>query len=497
MKHLVVFIACFLCLSIASNGQAQLGLRSGNFAGINGWALNPSAHTSTPFNWEVNLLEGTLFLDNNYSYLENTSLIHLARNRKTLTFAFGPDFDKENPPPPGSILVDFFNNGRKRYGNAEVSVTGPSFYARIGEQHALGIFTRARAFASGRGIVDELSYYRYFSQPFFEPFEVTPFKMGMAAWGELGLNYLFQTATDNGKLGIGISARFLQAYEGIYLRNRTAFQLTKIPGDTLSGGLIQFDYGHTNSNLRPDNWRVTPNGAGAAIDIGATYIIGEENDYTWRLGFSILDIGRLQFNQNARLHRVSPNAESVIGFDDYNDFVLPQEFESMLSLFSEQTLGNPGASLVNDRFGMWLPAALSFQADRNLGSGLYLNAVLIQGIPMGGASLWRESLIALTPRLERRWMEFALPVSLYRGNRVQVGLAGRLGFLTLGTDRLGSIFSTANHGGADFYFALKIQPFRVQAPSSKDRDPRNGGGLRGQRAARAKVGNGGVKCYKF
>ncbi len=496
MKASVHLACALLFFSPAAQGQEQIGLRSGNFAGLNGWALNPSAHTSSPYNWEIGLLEGAFYFDNNYAFLRNTHLAELLRRRDDLNIVHGPDYDKETPPPPGSIMADYYEDGRKRYANGIAALGGPAFFVRLNEQHAIGMFTRARVFASGRGVANAFSYYRYFERPFFETFEVDPFKMSIAAWGELGLNYLFQTPVSNGKLGIGISARYLQGWEGIYLNNRSTFQLAKLPGDTLSGGPIQFEYAHTYSNLQPENRRVTPNGAGAALDIGLTWIIGEENDYDWRLGFSILDIGRLQFNRNARLHRVNTTDVSTIGFNDYDDFIMPQELEPMLELFSTQTLGTAPASEAGARFGVWLPGAISVQADRKLGGGFFLHALVVQGIPMGGAAMWRGGLAALTPRFESRWLELALPLSLHHGNRPQIGLSGRLGPLSLGTDRLGSIFTRSNLDGADFYFALKIQPFRIQANSS-DKDPRQSGGLRGLKAARVKAGNGSTKCYKF
>lgn len=465
------------------HAQEQIGLRTGNFAGINGWALNPSAHTSTPFNWEFNLVEGAFFFDNNYAFLSKTGLFHLASNRDNLAFAFGPDYDKETPPPTGSLVLDFYTDARKRYAQGLTSITGPSLYVRIGPQHAIGAFVRGRAFASARGLVNEFSYYDYFDRPFEVPFEVTPFAVNMATWSEWGLNYLFRTETATGTLGIGINARFLQAYEGVYLHNQSSFPLAKLPGDTLSGGPIEFEYGHTRSNLTTESPVIRPNGSGAAFDVGFTYIAGEETDYTWRIGVSILDIGRLQFNRNARFHRAAPDASSVVGFDNYNDFSFPDDLENLLVRFSEDVLGNPDASLTGDRFGMWLPAAVSVQLDRNLGAGFFLNAVVVQGIPMGGAAMWRGGLVSLTPRFEKRWIELAVPVSLYHGNRLQVGVAGRVGGLTVGSDRIGSVLGRSNWSGSDIYAALKIQPFKIQKNFKKSH--------------RGRGGNGEVKCYQF
>jgi hypothetical protein len=488
----------FLLLSgFSLQAQEQLGLRTGNFAGVNGWFLNPSSHTSTPFNWDINLAEGAFFFDNNYTFLQNTRLTDLAKKPSRLNFAFGPDFDKETPPPAGSIVQDFYDDGKRRYGAVAANLAGPAFYVRLGEQHAVGLFTRARFHASGFGVSSEISYYQYFNRPFFEPFETKPFKMALATWSELGINYLYQTPTANGKLGIGISARYLQGYEGIFFNNVNSINLAKLPGDSLAGTSVHFEYGHTNSNLSSDNRRPTRNGTGVAFDLGATWLIGDEADYTWRIGFSILDIGRLQFNNNARLHEVNVNAERIIGFDDYNDFAMPDQLEGLLEQFSVHTLGAGAASLKDNRFGMWLPGAVSLHVDRNLGQGFFLNGMVIQGVPLGRNRMARGSLVALTPRFESRWVEFAMPVSFYHGNRMQLGLAGRVGFLTLGTDRIGSIFTRSDFNGTDFYFALKIQPFRTQETSADGKDPRRSSGARNMRAARASVKGAGQKCYKF
>lgn len=497
MKSSRTFVFFLFLSGFSLQAQEQLGLRTGNFAGINGWFLNPSAHTSTPFNWDINLAEGLFFFDNNYTFLQNTRLTDLAKKPSQLNFAFGPDYDKETPPPAGSIVQDFYADGRRRYAAGTAGLVGPAFYVRLGEQHAVGLFTRARFHASGFGVSNPLSYYQYFDRPFYETFETKPFKMALATWGELGINYLYQTPTANGKMGIGISARYLQGYEGIFFNNVSTINLAKLPGDSLAGTPVHFEYGHTNSNLSPDNRRPVRNGSGVAFDIGATWLIGEETDYTWRIGFSILDIGRLQFNNNARLHEVKADTERIIGFEAYDDFQMPEQLEGMLELFSLQTLGTATASQKDNRFGIWLPGAVSLQVDRNLGRGFFLNAMTVLGVPLGRNRMARGNLVALTPRFESRWVEFAMPVSLYHGNRMQVGLAGRVGFLTLGTDRIGSMVTRSDFNGTDFYFALKIQPFRKQTASADGKDPRRGSGARNMRAARAPVKNGEPKCYKF
>lgn len=481
---LVTTLSLTLLLSICHlHAQEQTGLRTGNFAGINGWTLNPSSHTTTPFNWELNLLESAFSFDNNYAFLTNTGLAHLLANRNQAEFVFGPDYDKETPPPAGSIVLDFYTDARKRYAQGLAAVMGPGLYVRVGQKHALGAFVRGRTFASAHGLVNAFSYYDYYNRPFEVPFNVKPFSINMAAWNEWGLNYLFRTETATGTLGIGVSARLLQGYEGIYLNSKKNFPLAKLPGDTLSGGPIEFEYAHTRTNLSGNDIALSPNGGGAAFDIGLTYVVGEGADYSWRFGFSILDVGQLQFKRNARLHRAAPGTTSLVGFDQYDDFVMPRDYENMLSRFGQDVLGNSDAPLVGDRFSMWLPAAVSIQIDRHFGSGFYLNAVFVQGIPMGDAAMWRGGLLSLTPRFEKRWIELALPVSLFHGNRFQVGVAGRIGGLTVGSDRIAGILAGSKWSGADVYMALKIQPF-------KSRNTDTASSLK-------KKGNGDVRCYRF
>ena len=112
---------------------------------------------------------------------------------------------------------------------------------------------------------------------------------------------------------------------------------------------------------------------------------------------------------------------------------------------------------------------------------VYINATLVQRIPIGDISVERGNLFALTPRYESRWISAFLPVSVYNWQQVQVGTAVRLAFLTFGTENIGSFLGSKSLTGADFYAAIKINPFQMGW--------KNGGG--GNRKSKS------VKCYEF
>lgn len=446
------------CHSVFS--QEQLGIRLDNYSGINATVLNPAASASCPFTWDINLVEGAQFISNNYVYLTPVRLNDLLHDPENMEFAFGPDYDPEKPLPQGTMMVDFFTNNRPKYANIMTSIMGPSFYVRLNEQHTLGLLTRARFLGSANTVTSNLAYYQYDGRPFFQDFTVNPFHMGMMAWSEVALNYSYTMPLDNGNLSIGATAKWLQGYEAIYLHNATAFTMSKLPGDSLAGSPIDFSFGFTDGNLYADPVKPQRNGNGWGLDLGVVFTQGDESGYNWKFSAALLDIGLISFKRHAQQHHVLTNTSVEIDTKGYNQFDGKEDLEGAIQLFSDQLLLDSAASLQGSQFGMWLPSALSVQADRRLLPSIYLNAALVQGFPLGKAVVQRGSLLALTPRYETRWWGASLPVSFYNWQHLRVGLALRLAFFTIGTDHLGSIVQQKDFYGTDVYFAIKINPFQ-------------------------------------
>ena len=65
-----------------------------------------------------------------------------------------------------------------------------------------------------------------------------------------------------------------------------------------------------------------------------------------------------------------------------------------------------------------------------------------------------------------------------------VGASVRLGFITIGSENLGSIFKKSDFTGSDIYFALKVNPFNIDFGG---RAIRSGSKNRGKKS----------KCYRF
>jgi hypothetical protein len=482
MKYCTAVLIAF-CLFTKLSAQEQLGLRLETYAGVSSLSINPTGNLHNPLKWDINLAGGGFFFENNYASLRETSLSRLLRHRSDAEFLAAGDV--EGPVSENTFIVDFFNDGAKRFVSANGFVAGPSVALRIGGNHSVGIFTNLRSAAGSFNIPNAFSYYKYDARPFHEMFEVPKLRGALLNWSEIGLNYALKIPTTNGSVNLGINLKYLQGYEAGYLESRTNYQHTKLPGNAVEIGLPDSRYGFAAKDFSsPFAGR---NGRGLGADLGFTWVADEwDEGYRLKLGASLLDIGRIKFSKNAEAHLFQLDTSITLRMDDYEQYGLPDGLPALVHAFSENNLGDANASLVAHEFRMALPAALSLQADYCLSEKLYLNALFTQRLPTISEGPRRGNLLAVTPRVQHRWYSVSMPVSVYNWSRFHIGLAARLGWLVIGSDDVAGIFSNENYTGADFYFAIKLNPFDLGG---------NGGGrLGGQRhfGDRRKV-----KCYHF
>lgn len=499
MNRLILVLATIFLTNAFSWAQEQLGMRTSNYAGANGLTLNPASSLTNPFSWDVNLLEFGQFFDNNYLFVENFRLLD-APNLPALG-ALRPDLKKGDlPTPTDRFVIDFYrSNGSSFRGDVLTSAMGPALMLRLGDYTTVGFFTRARAAFNARDVPSVLGYYEYNEQPFDAPFEATPFKLDAMVWSEIGLNYARISDTDYGQLSIGGTLKLLQGYEVGYARLEQPMTFMQVRGNRLVGEPGRASYAFASSLIdleEGSDWQLQQNGVGAGLDLGLAFtILGEDEDYRWKFGFSLLDLGVIRYNKSAEQHLIVVGDSTSLNFNQF-DFENEVNLDSIIKEFSRQTLKDPNASLQGRAFGMWLPTALSAQAEVRLASSLFVNATIVQGIPLNANAIRRNSVAALTPRFERRWLEAALPITLLDWKRLRSGLAVRLGFLWLGTEDLGSVFSKGNFDSTDFYMAFKINPFQLNI--NKNKDDKRRSGYMGQKQPKIKArSNGGVKCPKF
>jgi len=476
MKYTTFLLPLFCCFTLISYAQEQLGLRTENYSGVNGIFLNPANNLTTPFQWDVNLGAAGFFIENNFGGYRNSSVSDVLNNVDRLFLA--TDFPSDQEFPAGATVFDFTAPGENKFTSAITTVTGPAIVLNF-ENHSFGVFTNFRAVAGGHNIPSVLGYYDYQSVRPNNSYTVAPSTVAGMVWSELGINYLYKGTTNNGQIGIGFNLKYLQGFESVFIKNNTNLNITKLERDALNfenGANINF--GLTTSSVDEEAVNLEQNGTGFGLDIGLTYATLDYQDGSGiKLGLSILDIGRIQFTQNAESHTIDITDSFFFDPRNLNDVV---GFRDALNQLNDELFGAPDVSLVGNTYEIWLPGALSLQADLAIQENVYVNATLVQRMPIGPISVERGNLFALTPRYESRWVSAFLPVSVYNWQQMQVGTAVRLAFLTFGTENIGSFFGRKSLTGADFYAALKINPFRMGW--------KNGSGGRKSKS---------VKCYEF
>ncbi len=470
---LLPFLLC--CCFFSSFGQEQLGLRTENYAGINSVFLNPANNLTTPFQWDVNLLAVGQFIDNNFGGFQNAGIGDLLNDRTEIFLA--TDFPSDQQFPAGAVIFDFNELGKDKFATVATIVTGPAFLLNF-EKHSFGLFTNFRVALGGQRIPAVLGYYDYQSVLINEDYSLFPSGIAGMAWSELGFNYLFKAETSNGDIGIGVNLKYLQGYEAFFLRNNRDIRVNKLELDSLNfenGADISF--GFTNSSIDEEAVNLQESGTGFGFDIGLTYASPDYTDGDGiKLGVSILDIGKISFDENAENHRININEPFNFNPRNLRDVT---GFRDGLAQLNEELFSDTTTTFIDSSFEVSLPTALSLQADIAIQENLYVNATLIQRIPLGTNTIERGNLFALTPRYESRWISGFLPISIYNWQNFQIGAAVRLAFLTIGTENIGSFFGQKNLTGTDFYAAIKINPFKLGW--------KNGGGKRGK----------AVKCYEF
>ena len=464
-----------LFLNSSLQAQEQVGLRTDNYSGVNSLMLNPANFLSSDLMWDVNIVGAGVFGETNYGYIKNTNLLKIERLLPNVEGAF--DYDDENLLPEDALITDYYITNRKTYYMGLTTVLGPSFSMKLKSGQTVGLFTSIRAASSSHDIPPSLNFYYWDQTPFYQEIDVSPAKGAAMAWSEIGLNYGKRFETYNGFIDLGASVKLLQGYEGFYFENKTRVNMTQMPNDTVSIAGPNMIYGFTTTNdSREVDINIQRNGIGMAADLGLVYTVegAYVDTYSWRFGFGILDIGKIHFSKNAQSHEINTDNNVILNKRKYLEV---NSIEEAAHLYSYQALGDSTASYAGNRFSIWLPGAISLQADYCVTPNVFVNGLIIQRLGYKQAAVERGNFIAVTPRFEHRWYGVSMPISMYNYEEFNVGISLRLGFLTIGSENLGSYFNSSDFTGSDFYFALKVNPFSLNL----------GSGNRGKSA----------KCYYF
>ncbi len=350
---------------------------------------------------------------------------------------------------------------------ADVMVHGPSATFAV-KQHAFGLYTGARVVSDVRGIPesakDLIREGFQYEASMGQQQTYKNLRANALGWGEVGLSYGTIIKRKGDAIiqgGATVKRLFGVAGAGIRIDNWT---YTVQDSSRLETQKFTGEYGFNDPTAG------LLNGKGWGMDIGFTYKMRNDDskdytphspctdgDYKYRIGVSLLDVGRVNFSGPFYRNEFSQNEGS-----EWRDY----QATTANDIGDIDSLINSNFDLVQQnskdgKFRMKLPTALSAQFDYNLTHNFYLYGVITYGLPrLNSLGVQRASYLGIAPRWEVKRWEFSLPVSMYEWKRPQFGFCARLNSVIIGSDNLAAILFKKDIYGADFYFSLKYTIFK-------------------------------------
>jgi hypothetical protein len=473
-----IIFTLILFVSSPVSGQEMLGHAFSLYSGLSAIAINPALLTGSGVYIELNVVSGDVSFANDMVYFsaDNHTISKAIRFEKNLfnngSFKWGRSFN-------------YYNNTRDKYFASNLKLLGPSMMLQAGS-HAFALSTTFRSFHSANHVPYEMPVINY--EGLFYPefhgveFDEDPYSLVSMSWAEIGLSYAYNFYDlFSNRLTFGISVKALLGYEGAYVDMRNA-NFMIIDNRSIDFKNIDADIGYAlpvgYGNEFTTNNDPMFKGYGVGVDFGlvftkliSTMVIEDEdklcakpfNDYLYKIGLSVLDVGAITFNNHTELHKFNNVSKYWIDFDTIHY----QGINNQMRVYSEGFYGDPDESYAGSQIKIGLPTTISLQFDYHLKQRIYLSALWMHPLKFNARTLWRPAQLAFIPRYENRYFGVSLPVSLFNYSEPRLGLAVRFYSITIGTDRLGWMLGLFKLDGMDFYFSFRFNIGKGGCASSR------------------------------
>jgi uncharacterized protein DUF5723 len=461
----MLFVWLGLCIGLSLHAQYNLGIGSSNYSGIQGSRINPGVTAGNPFSWEINGLTVDALYDNTFVYTPRHAVPAFGFRALIEGIIHNQHYATNYVPNDPDRRYQFTLSGE---------IMGPSFNMKLNNDQTIGFSMAVRTNADIRDLTGTTAQgaWAYLQEPDLWNRSLSDHssRLDGMSWLEYGLNYS-AVLLDNGndQLKAGIHVKYLQGMFAAYVKNTN---LNYTIGDTT---VIRFtnssvDYGRTDydSYRKIGDYGDLNHGHGFGVDLGAVYVHGtktrEPDDYQYRLGLSVLDIGAINFNRNAAAFHLQDVGTDPAVFNNWRQQSLMTNLAVDKALSAVFYNGDSSRSLIDHQFKMGLPTAISLQADYRIRPHFYVNATLIKGFGHGGGQgAVQPDVYGVTPRYESRWYDISVPLSLlYYGQwRARAGLAVRAGYFFFGGDAPFPMLMLAKKmQGADVYAGVRFYVFK-------------------------------------
>jgi hypothetical protein len=450
------------------SGQGMLGVINSNYAGVYGINLNPAGMVISRLYMDFNLLSFQSSFGNNYAYVERKDYYDYLF-KEILPLYYTSENEERN--------YTIYRNVSNYDGQIYQWTTGPGAMIVDGK-HAYGITTGFRTNVSFHNMPKDMGIFLYEAIDYDPQHGITythndKIQVGALTWFEIGLSYAYNFRRYKWESwSAGIT---LKPLLGIAATYATIDQLTyQVHNDTMATVYnTSFNYAYSipmdyDNNHFPQSPLIRGFGLGFCLGINYTKTTKGHStkhysrlceqpyeDYNYKIGFSVLDIGYIRFGKNAhRTSYINTNTEWFKPYDTLPDNSV-NEINAKVDYYF---LDNAEEVIRNEKFTMNIPPALSFQYDYAVEKYLFVNGTVIWGFHLGDAYIKRPSILAFTPRFENPRLEVTLPISFYnwKWTKPRIGFSVRYGNFFLGFDKINTFIGLGDFDGYDVYVGLRL-----------------------------------------
>ena len=284
------------------------GVASERYSGFNGTSINPTSFINSPIDQEINLFGIDFQFDSNYGFIKNSSyldLINVFSNIKVTN-------------PFTDVGVDDFsinmNESNMPYSiQSSLQINGPSYifkFYRPKKIFAFGLGVNQRINISSLEFNSGYNYNNFRKENFGNEilFDQTNSKLYAANWSEVKLNFAY---TNENKSSIsrsfGLNFKINIPYTSIQINQESPVKMIYRDLDTM---IFFNDFKTESSYFLDAKAPFKKRGFGFTFDLG--YSISkkkkhskDKHSYIYKLGFSVLDLGFLNFNKLTEVHNLS------------------------------------------------------------------------------------------------------------------------------------------------------------------------------------------------
>ena len=207
-----------LAFPLLLSAQDAVIFSNDKYNGISSVGFSPTQPFFNPNSWDVNIVAEDIFIQNNYTYISNQSIIGLAKNADIISVNLRDNIMGIS----GSNLQDYYNKNKGSY-HFSSDVLGPSvsWSADIDQKkYTFGIFTRVRTQGSAIGI-DNYPRINNTNTDAIYLYNFRPFKTNFMNWGEVGVNVVTQIFENKeNRLVLGGNLKYEIGYDAMNLNNK-------------------------------------------------------------------------------------------------------------------------------------------------------------------------------------------------------------------------------------------------------------------------------------